>query len=327
MRRRAALLVLVGALGAVGTAPSASADATPEQVQFAAQEHDLGYRAYVAKHYDEAATHFENAFFAAENSAELRSAIRARHDAGEAARAATLSAIGQRKFPQDTALAKVADQTISWARGSVYEVDVRSTEECSAAVDEKVVDAERVKSFRFFVDPGKHDLVVGWSNDRTMTIKLEARAGASKTFDLEPPPPPPPPSEGPVATPGSPQPAPPPSAKPFGPAVFFTWAGLTAVGVGVTIWSGIDAENHPGTAAVKAGCVGQGTSCSLYQQGLQAQVRTNVLLAATGGAAAVTAVLGIFFTQWSHDDRQAPRTGLTLTPVMGIGQAGLLGAF
>jgi hypothetical protein len=328
MRQIAALLV-VGSLSLTLTWPSvALADASPEQIQFAAQEHDLGYRAYTAKHYEEAANHFENAFFAAENAAELRSAIRARHEAGQAARAATLSAIGQRKFPNDAALGKLADQTISAARAAIFEVDVRSPEECSATVDEKVVDAEKVKAFRFFVDPGKHALDVAWSNDRATHVDLDAKAGSSKALDLTPPPPPPKPvvvAPAPAAPEG-----PPPSRKPFGPAIFFTWAGLTVVGAGATIWSGLDAESHPGTNAVKTGCVGQGTNCPLYQQGLQAQLRTNVLLAATGGAAVVTAVIGLFLTHWSHAEASPPSqppTGLTVTPVLGLGEAALLGAF
>ncbi len=57
--------------------PAAPAPAAPapapgaDQIQFAARELDLGYRAYMDKQYDQAATHFENAFFAAPNPAEL----------------------------------------------------------------------------------------------------------------------------------------------------------------------------------------------------------------------------------------------------------------
>jgi hypothetical protein len=316
MRRAGALLVVVCALA---WSPAARAvETTPEQLQFAAHEHDLGYRAYVAKQFDEAATHFENAFFAAPNPAELRSAVRARREAGQLARAATLGAIGERKYPEDAALSKLAEETIAEARPKVFEVRITSPAECNVAVDDKVVAVEKVRAFRFFVDPGKHDLAVGWSEGRTRHVGIDARAGGSQALTLEPPPPPP----RPPPAPGTETP---PAAKPLGPAVFLVGAGLTAVGVGLTIWSGIDAQNNPGTEAVKTGCVGQGESCPLYQQGLSAQRRTNILLAATGGVAAVTAVLGVFFTQWSHVDR--PASGLRIEPAVGLGQAALRGTF
>jgi hypothetical protein len=314
--RRAAVVLALCTLAWSNVA--SAADATPEQLQFAAHEHDLGYRAYVAKQYDQAATHFENAFFAAPNPAELRSAVRARREAGEHARAATLAAIGQRKYPEDAAMGKLADETIAEARPKVFEVRITSSAECNVAADDKVVAAEKVRDFRFFVDPGKHELVVGWSEGRTKHVRIEGKGGGSQTLALDAPPVPrkPPPD---VAV------APPPADKPFGPLVFAAGAGLTAVGVGLTIWSGLDAQKNPGPDAVRADCVGQGESCPQYQQGLGAQRRTNVLLAVTGGVAAVTAVLGVFFTQWSHSDH--PATGLRLQPAVGVGQAGLQGTF
>ena len=129
-------------------APIRAAPPARIRIQFAAREHDLGYRAYLDKQYDEAASHFENAFFAAPNPAELRSAIRARRDAGELARAATLAAIGQRRFPDDAATGKVAADVIAQARPQVYEVQIASSAEYSVAIDEKIVAAERVEGVR-----------------------------------------------------------------------------------------------------------------------------------------------------------------------------------
>jgi hypothetical protein len=323
MRRACASLAsaVLAASVLAWAAPARAAEPTPAQLQFAAQEHDLGYRAYTAKNYDEAATHFENAFFSAPNPAELGAAIKARRTAGEGARAATLSAIAQRKYPDDAALGKIADETITAARPKVFEVKITSAEECNVAVDSKVVASEKAKAFRFFVDPGKHDLLVGWSDDRSKHVAIEGTAGGGQDLDLTPPPipPKPPPGTGGGATPAS--------SKPFGPAVFFIGAGLTAVGAGVTIWSGIDTQNNPGPNAVKADCVGQGTSCPQYQQGLSSQLRTNVLIAATGGVGLVTAVIGVFFTQWTRVDTAPAETGLHVTPVLGPGEAAVFGTF
>ncbi|HEY8092069.1 MAG TPA: hypothetical protein VIF09_29610 [Polyangiaceae bacterium] len=318
MRRVIALL----AAGAIAwAAPSVAHAADAEQLQFAAHEHDLGYRAYVAKSFDEAATHFENAYFAAPNPAELRSAIRARREAGELARAATLASIGQRRHPGDAPLAKLTEETLAEAKPKVFEVHLTSPEDFNVAVDDKVALAEKGRDLRLYVEPGKHEMEVGWSDDRTKKVPLTATAGGSQTVALDPPPIPPRPV---TPLPGSPVvPAAPP--KPFGPLVFFVGAGLTAVGVGVTVFSGVDAQKNPGTAAVKADCVGQGTSCPEYQQGLDAQRRTNILLAATAGVGVVTAVVGVFFTQWSHP--AAPATGFSVEPVFGPGQAALRGTF
>jgi hypothetical protein len=323
-----------------GPAPQA-APPTPgaDQIQFAAREHDLGYRAYLEKRYDEAASHFENAFFAAPNPAELRSAIRARRDGGELARAATLAAIGLRRFPDDPATVRVAGDAIAAAQPKVYEVQISSTDEFSVAVDEKIVAAERVQDSRIFVNPGSHELLVSWSDGRNTRIPIDAREGGTQSLHLEPPavavaPPPPqpvvvtPPAAAVVVAP-PPQPEqapPPPPSKPFGPAVFVTGAVLTAVGTGLTVWSGIDAVHNPGTAFVRSHCVNQGTGCPSYKDGLAAQLRTNVFLGVTVGFAAVTTFVGLFYTDWSP--RKAPAAGTpTVTPTVGLNQVGLEGTF
>jgi hypothetical protein len=325
------------ALCAIGWSASArgsdppSGDARADQIQFAAHEHDLGYRAFVDKRYEEAATHFENAFFVAPNPAELRSAIRARREAGDLARAATLAAIGERKFPADEITTKLADEVIVQARRSVHEVRVACEEMCSVAVDEKVVTNERLKDFQFFVSPGAHEVLVSWSDDRSERVPIQAAPGESQTLTFRPAPVPvpvpvPPPTPTPARLP-APELAPRPgSTKPFGPAVCLTGAALAAVGVGLTVWSGIDTLNNPGRDAVRRDCVGLGSSCREYQTGLSAQLRTNVLLAATGGMAVVSAAVGVFFTQWSRAEL-SQSGAVRLVPVVGLGQAAMQGSF
>jgi hypothetical protein len=98
----------------------------------------------------------------------------------------------------------------------------------------------------------------------------------------------------------------------------------------VTVWSGVDAENNPGAAAVKRDCVGQGTSCPEYKEGLSAQLRTNVLIGTTAALGAATGVVGIFFTRWSggkpSESRPPPVSG-SIVPLPGGGAFSLSGTF
>jgi hypothetical protein len=331
--------------------PAAAATPPPtpgaDQIQFAAREHDLGYRAYTEKQFEEAATHFENAFFAAPNPAELRSAIRARRDAGQLARAATLAAIGERRFPGDAATGKLAEDTIAVARPRVQELHLASDTEYGVAIDEKIVASGRVKEARVFVDPGSHELVVSWPDDRSTRISVDAQPGGTRTIQLEPPapepppappaPPAPPPAPVPISTaapPPLPPPAPvePPPSKPLPPAVFITGAGLTAVGAGLSVWSFVYAINNPGRQNVIDQCAGQGTSCGAYQTGLTNQTHAYEILSVTAVLGVATGIIGTFFTQWSSRPTSiatptATVSGVSIAPQVGPGSAGVEGTF
>jgi len=327
------------------SSPPAPAPGTPgaSQIQFAAREHDLGYRAYINDDFDEAASHFENAFFAAPNPAELRSAIRARRDAGELARAATLAAIGLRRFPGDPATGKVAADVIAQARPRVFEVLITSSSEYSVAIDDKIVAAERVKESRLFVTPGAHELLVSWSDERNTRIPIDAREGGTQSLELEPPAVPAPvvvpvpapvpavaPVPAPVPAPAPPQPL---ASKPFGPAVFVAGAALTAIGAGLIVWSGVETLNKPGADTVRQECRAGRPDCQpLYDQGHAWQTRTNVFVAVTSVLGAVTGVVGLFFTEWSppattSGARPASPSARTVAPVLEIGRVGLEGTF
>ena len=109
-------------------------------------------------------------------------------------------------------------------------------------------------------------------------------------------------------------------------------AGLTVLGAGATAWSGLDAEANPGPTTVKRECMGVGDSCAAYRTGLAAQLRTNVLLGVTGVLAVSSAVIGVFFTDWSGGRMHASSgTGGPAAPrvaaFVGPASAGLLGTF
>ena len=110
--------------------------------------------------------------------------------------------------------------------------------------------------------------------------------------------------------------------------VFSPGAGLTVVAGAATVLSGLDARNSPGADAVRRNCVGQGDACPDYQRGRSAQLRTNVLLAVTGGLFAASAVVGVFFTEWTKAPARASSAArVELEPAVGLGQIGVRGSF
>ena len=85
--------------------------------------------------------------------------------------------------------------------------------------------------------------------------------------------------------------------KGISPAFFGVSLGATVAMGAATIWSGVDTQTNPGVAAVMAACLGKGPTCSLYQEGLAKQNRTNALIGTTAATGAVTIVLAVF-TNW-----------------------------
>jgi hypothetical protein len=313
-----AVVSLVSPRALAGGVPSA------ERIKSAAAEYDAGRRAFTDGKYDEAAIHFENAYHDAPNAQTLRNAIRARRQASELARAATLAVLAQDRYPDDAQTLQVAKHTLAEAAPKLFRLTVNCTPECGVAADNHVVSLEDATRFSFFLQPGPHDVVVSWPGDRSKQLNVLAREGQTMERSLTAPPMPAA-SSGPIGgglvTPEAEKPA----NKPFGPAVFITLAGLTAVSGGILIWSGIDTINNPGTDAVRQGCIGQGETCSLYQQGLSEQTRTNVLIGVTGGLGLLTFV-SVFLTQWSHPKHEAAQSAV-IVPTFGPGSVGLFGRF
>lgn len=308
-------IALVAATALLALAPSARAgDASADRLRSAAEEYDRGRRAYLANDFEVAATHFENAFRDAPRAEPLRNAIRARLAAKQGARAATLAAIAETEYPADAPTQELVKKTFDTESAHLEQVTIRCNPACSIGEGGKLLGFGEVASARLFFAPGAHHLVISWSQDRSKTLDFVAGAGLSSQFAFEAPPIPVK-SVAPIAR------APVTPPKPLRPWVFYTGAGLTLAATGITIWSGLDAQSSPGKDAVRRDCVGLGESCPTYQRGKDAEFRTNVLLGVTAGVALGTAVVGLFFTQWSG----APKPSVGLVPGGGtVGVSGTL---
>ena len=316
-RQRVGLLALLMAGSALGDeVPSA------DRVKAAGEEFDAGRRAYNARDFETAAVHFENADRDAPAPATIRNAIRARNDAKQPARAATLAAAALARYPNDKATAQLARETLALADKRLSRVEVTCSPACTLLIDTKLTPLGQAASFVVYLDPGAHQLSAGWSGDRNLERPVEAVAGKPQTLGFEAPPLAPPTPSASVTMSAAPPPPPPPSGV-FPRPVFYAAAGVTAVLAGVTLWSAIDMRSDPGRDKVRRDCAGRDDSCPTYQDALSAQRRTNVLLAVGGGALLATGAIAIF-TRWHDEPAQgdAPTAARRVVPAVAVGPSG-----
>jgi hypothetical protein len=319
----------------VVAATPAFADKTPDaaQIRQAAEQFDAGVNAYKQRDFEGAGSRFEAADAAVPSAKALRQAIRARMEAGQGARAATLSAQAIERYPGDDVTVKLGKETIAKIEPLVHKLNITCASPCVLALGTRSVPGESNTRWVVYVDPGKTAIGASFSDGGSSSRQeITAEAGKSSDVRFEPEK-----AAKPVIVPSSDKAAatvaPPPETpssdvlpkKSSGihPAAFITGAIVTAGLGGVTIWSGIDTRNNPGVDAVKAQCAGQGETCPAYQEGRKKQTRTNIFIGATAGAGAITVALAIL-TNWRGDKKTS---GPTATPTALITDHGaVLGA-
>ena len=314
LRRVIPILAIVSSISA--TAPAVSAQpflaqpifAQPDagEVRKAAQAFDDGARAFKAGDYEEAASRFEAADNSVPSADSLRLAIRARSKAGQSARAASLAALAVQRYPTEEKTRKVADDTIEAAAPELHKVNISCASPCVLAVGTRGIHGEATTRWEIFLEPGNHEVSASFFGDAGGgRVFVQAEAGGETSVRIEPDEEEPPP----VAPPPKKQPEPQPTQPDDGadttddgwglhPAFFIAGIVATAGVGGVTIWSGIDTQNNPGADAVREGCRGQGEDCELYQDGLDRQNRTNILIGVTAGVGALTVLVGTVLTDW-----------------------------
>lgn len=326
MRRSA----LVFVLGAVFVPVLASAqEPRPDDVQSAAAAFGEAQRAQLRGDYAQAADLFELADRSAPNPAALRSAIRNRRAASQAARAATLAVEALTRYPDDAETHALADETLADLAPTLGRVHVACTPACSLAIDGRAAHDRSLERFEVFVEPGSHQLVASWGTSPPVTRELSAVAAEEESIAFEEPleaeeeeeeiadgvaPPPIEPHQ-------PPPPAPPPSSSGLHPGIFGALAGLAVVGLGITIWSGVDTLDA-------ASAYRRAPSAAGYQDGIGRELRTNALAGVTS-AVAVGAFVLAFFTDWDGDP--AAGESVALVPSLFLspegGSVALSGAF
>jgi len=331
----AAVTLTWGATAAAAPPPDA------DRLKTAAEEFDSGRRAFKIKDFESSAVHFENADRDAPSPEALQSAVRARKEAGHAARAATLAALALSRYPTDKAVTDYARQVLAESEKSLHKLSVTCSPDCALIVDNKVMPFPESANATLYLDPGPHVVAAGWSNNRHKNADVNAIAGGANKLSFTAPP-----FEKPAPVAAEPVPPPAPMEPPpreseldngaeavkrsgLAPVVFYLGAGATAVLGGITIWSGIDAMNNPGKDAIKLLCAppNNNTDCPAYQEGLAHERRTNILIAATSVVGVTTVVIGLFLTNWKGDEPAKPdKKDAMLLPMLRVGDGVSIGA-
>jgi len=307
-----------------------------ERLKTAADEYDAGRRAFKLRDFEKAAIHFENADRDAPSAEALLGAMRARAEAQQKARAATLAALGLSRHPDDKAIGELAKQIIAAAQPLFHKAVVNCSPACTVVVDNKVMPFAEGTTAVLYVEPGAHTIIAGWSGKRRSAKELTAVAGGQTQLSFSPPV-----EKTDVEASATAQArvdaasrpevdedtsgtqAPESAAKKGGlpPAVFFAGLGVTVVLGGATILSGIDTQKNPGPDRVRSEC--SDTNCELYQDGLSKQRRTNALLVATGVTGLATAVIGLFLTDFGG---ASDKSKAVVSPVVAVGDGVIFGA-
>jgi hypothetical protein len=322
----------------IGASSSAFA-ADPAKLRAAADSFEAGAKSYKDGKHEEAAAHFEAADAAVPSAKALRFAIRARTEAGQASRAATLAALAIQRYPEDAETKKLATEALEKLGPGLHKANVVCASACLLAVGPRIVHGEAATDWVVYLDPGPQSIGASFGKIAAPEQNVEAQAGGTSEVTFAPPKK----SGGGAGAGAHPDVGaggggeggadaggteePPPDWR-IHPAPFVIGLIATAGLGGTTIWSGIDTLNNPGPDAVREECRGQGEDCELYLEGQSNELRTNALIGATAGVAAVTVVLAIV-TDWDGDDAAPGETGWRRQPPplwVDVGSAnGLLG--
>lgn len=248
-----------------------------------------GVQAFYQHKYEKAAEEFEKANEIVPNDKALFNAADAWEKAGALVKAARLFQRYLDEAPED---AKARDD--AQARLSELTSKVGRLEILGSLAEDITLDGEPVERGQRFVTPGDH-VVKAVAGGTPIEKRVSVEAGSTLRVSLVPPPPPEPDpveehevvdqDEGVKS-----------ESKGVSPAVFFVSVGVTTALVGATVWSGLDTQS-------KRRDFDATLSPEVYDDGVSAQKRTNVLLGLSAAAGVATAAIGLFAVNWGDDEK------------------------
>lgn len=314
-----------------------------EDIKRAAVQYDIGRERYRAGSYTEAAERFEAADSYAPSAPALRLAMAARKEAGQWERAATLAALAVERHPNETDLQAEAREILSEVEARLGRVNVTCDAPCELLLNDRLVHGQASETHIVYIKPGTVVLRAGWSDERSDSERLDVSAGeVSEVFFTAPL------FESEPTTPADTDfenlddeeaQVEEKKRKGWKPAVFWTELVLTGVGAGATVGLGLNALNNPGADQVREKCIENDKSCLTFKEGRRNQTYANVALGTTIGLGVLTAITGIFLTDWGAKKADKKKSeepvrptwednwgALKIQPVLGIDHGATIGA-
>lgn len=274
-----------------------------------------GDRALARHDFRKAAEAYERAYKRAGSLGALIKAAQSWAHAGDPARSANLYADYLASAPPGAPQRPKASKALKKLTSKLGRIDVQAVD-----VDHLTLDGAPLDTRSSYVTVGAHAVEGQTSDQRPVRASTSVVAGETTTVSLAPPPEvvAPPVAAPPATTPTTVASA---QGKRHGwsPAVVVAGGVVTAGLLGLTAWSGLD------TVASKDN-FDKDQSRDNLDKGNSKQLRTNILVGATAGAAALTTLAAVFLVDWKGEKREAPGAP-SLQVGLGVGSATMSGTF
>jgi hypothetical protein len=270
--------------GACVLALSTVTTARADDVQAARQAYDRGAAAYDAADYPLAVSELARADELFANDVALELALKAAVKADDARMAMQLAVRADRRTRNGTlAAAAVAAREKMAGRTGTITITCPGRASCAATIDAGAVPA----GGPYVVLVGVHRITVQATGGPREAF--DARVEPGSNVDVKASPARAVPLAGPVAPPVH---AADSSGSGISPVWFWVGLGVTAVLGGAAVGSAVDTRSKHDDFKLTP-------TNELQQQGLDAQLRTNLLAGSAGFAALATGLLGVVFVRWT----------------------------
>ena len=286
---------------------SLAGSAVAQDVAGAANAFSRAQKAELSGDHDTAAELYELADGLAPTPEALRSALKARKAAGQLGSAAQHAERLLRRYPSDKRSKDLAEATLEEAKRKLGRVEILCRPKaCGLVVDGAAGSAEVAEQHVVFLEPGKHEVNAAFGSERATPKAATVKPGDRVSFAFEPPAPS---ATVPRVTDSGGKTAAAhlstdasadrgtKGGRGLSPWIFATGAVITAGLGAVTLWSGLDVlgahDDYQGRETQRA-----------YEDGLDKEKRTNILIGATAVAGVATGVIAVF-TRWSGSSESA----------------------